>query len=71
MEALYSLIDNDKKYFDVVNSKVRLSLYIEFLFPLALDSTLELFLKEKPEGEICDELIDVRMTDGEDNVVLV
>ena len=60
MEALYSLIDNDKKYFDVVNSKVRLSLYIEFLFPLALDSTLELFLKEKPEGEMCDELIEVR-----------
>ena len=60
MEVLYSLIDNDKKYFDIVNSKVRLSLYIEFLFPLALDSTLELFLKEKPEGEMCDELIEVR-----------
>ena len=60
MEALYSLIDNEKKYFDIVNSKVRLSLYIEFLFPLALDSTLELFLKEKPEGEMCDELIEVR-----------
>ena len=60
MEVLYSLIDNEKKYFDIVNSKVRLSLYIEFLFPLALDSTLELFLKEKPEGEMCDELIEVR-----------
>ena len=31
---------------------MRLSLYIEFLFPLGLDSTLELFMKEKPEGEI-------------------
>ena len=60
METLYSLIDNEKKYLDVVNSKVRLSLYIDFLFPLALDSTLELFLKEKPEGEMCDELIEVR-----------
>ena len=60
MKALYSLIDNEQKYKDVVNSKVRLSLYIEFLFPLAKDSTLELFLKEKPEGEICDELINVR-----------
>ena len=60
MEVLYSLIDSDKKYFDIVNSKVRLSLYIEFLFPLGLDSSLELFLKEKPEGEMCDELIEVR-----------
>ena len=60
MDALYSLIDNEKKYFDIVNPKVRLSLYIEFLFPLGLDSTLELFLKEKPEGEMCDELIEVR-----------
>ena len=60
IEVLYSLIDNDKKYFYIVNSRVRLSLYIEFLFPLGLDSTLELFLKEKPEGEMCDELIEVR-----------
>ena len=60
MEALYSLIDNEKKYLDIVNSKVRLSLYIEMLFPLALDSTLELFLKEKAEGEMCDELLEVR-----------
>ena len=60
LETLYSLIDNEKKYLDVINSKVRLSLYIDFLFPLALDSTLELFLKEKPEGEMCDDLIEVR-----------
>ena len=62
MKALYSLIDNEQKYKDVVNSKVRLSLYIELLFPLAQDSTLKLFLKEKPEGEMCDELINVRKT---------
>ena len=60
MDVLYSLIDSDEKYFSIVNSKVRLSLYIEFLFPLGLDSTLELFLKEKPEGEMCNELIEVR-----------
>ena len=60
MDVLYSLIDTDEKYFSIVNSKVRLSLYIEFLFPLGLQSTLELFLKEKPEGEMCDELIEVR-----------
>ena len=60
IESLYSLIDNDEKYFKVVNSKVRLSLYIDFMFPFAEDSTLELFLKEKPEGEMCDELIEIR-----------
>ena len=60
MDVLYSLIDTDEKYFSIVNSKVRLSLYIEFLFPLGLDSTLDLFLKEKPEGEMCNELLEVR-----------
>ena len=60
MDVLYSLIDTDEKYFNIVNSKVRLSLYIEFLFPLGLQSTLELFLKEKPEGEMCNELTEVR-----------
>ena len=60
LESLYSIIDNDEKYFKVVNSKVRLSLYIDFLFPLAEDSTLEMFLVEKPEGEMCDELIEIR-----------
>ena len=51
LESLYSLIGNEEKYFKVVNSKVRLSLYIDFMFPLAEDSTLEKFLVEKPEGE--------------------
>jgi fucokinase len=60
LQSLYSLIDNNEKYFKIVNSKVRLSLYIDFMFPIAEDSTLELFLKEKPEGEMCEELIEVR-----------
>ena len=60
LESLYTLIDNDEKYFNVVNSKVRLSLYIDFMFPFGEDSTLELFLKEKPEGDMCDELIEIR-----------
>jgi fucokinase len=60
LESLYSIIDNEEKYFKVVNSKVRLSLYIDFLFPLAEDSTLELFLVEKPEGDMCEELIEIR-----------
>ena len=60
LESLYNLIDTKEKYFNVVNSKVRLSLYIDFMYPFGEDSTLENFLIEKPEGEMCDELIEVR-----------
>ena len=56
MKALYSLIDSEEKYFKIVNSKVRLNLYVDFLYPLTEESTLELFCQEKPEGETCDEL---------------
>lgn len=60
LEALYSLIPNDEAYFGYVNSTVRLSLYGDFLYPLASDSTLEQFYLEKPEGEFCDALHDAR-----------
>ena len=60
MKALYSLIDSEEKYFKMVNSKVRLNLYVDFLYPLAEESTFELFCQEKPEGETCDELIKCR-----------
>ena len=60
LESLYNLIDTKDKYLNVVNSKVRLSLYIDFMYPLGEDSTLEGFLKEKPEGEMCEELVEVR-----------
>ena len=60
LESLYNLIDTKEKYFNVVNSKVRLSLYIDFMYPFGEDSTLENFLVEKPEGEMCNELIEVR-----------
>ena len=60
MKALYSLIDSEEKYFKIVNSKVRLNLYVDFLYPLTEESTLELFCQEKPEGETCDELIKCR-----------
>ena len=60
MKVLYSLIDNDEKYFKMINSKVRLNLYVDFLYPLAEESTLELFCQEKPEGELCEELIESR-----------
>ena len=60
LEALYSLIPNDEAYRNFVNSTVRLSLYGDFLYPLASDSTLEQFYLEKPEGFFCDELHDAR-----------
>ena len=65
LKALYSLISIDGKtdvaLFDkYVNEKVRLSLYGDFLYPLATESALEQFYKEKPEGELCDELAEAR-----------
>ena len=60
MNSLYSLIDTDTKYESIVNDTVRLSLYVDFLYPLATDSSLENFLKEKPEGSYCTELEEVR-----------
>ena len=60
MKVLYSLIDTEEKYFKIVNSQVRLNLYVDFLYPLAEESTMELFCKEKPEGDLCHELIECR-----------
>lgn len=65
LDALYSLIStdgkpDDAKYAALVNSTVRLSLYGDFQYPLATDSTLEKFYLEKPEGEFCDELREAR-----------
>ena len=60
LESLYSLVSTDEAYYGYVNSTVRLSLYGDFLYPLASDSTLEQFYLEKPEGEFCSELHDAR-----------
>ena len=61
LSSLFSLISTDneideKKYTLFVNDKVRLSLYGDFQYPLAEDSTLENFYDEAPEGEYSDEL---------------
>ncbi|MBO7619215.1 MAG: hypothetical protein J6T06_01790 [Victivallales bacterium] len=61
LQSLYGLVStdgkpDDTKYDQFVNDKVRLSLYGDFLYPLATDSTLEAFQREAPEGEFCDEL---------------
>ncbi|MGN0570732.1 MAG: L-fucokinase [Candidatus Fimenecus sp.] len=61
LQALYSLISengtkSDKKFCAFVNDRTRLSLYGDFLYPLATESDLDLFYLEKPEGEFCPEL---------------
>ncbi|MBO5550791.1 MAG: bifunctional fucokinase/L-fucose-1-P-guanylyltransferase [Lachnospiraceae bacterium] len=65
LNAMYGLISTDggfdeKKYLSFVNDRVRLSLYGDFQYPLAVDSTLEAFYREKPEGEYSDELMECR-----------
>lgn len=60
LDSLYQMVDTDKKYDKYVNDKVRLSLYADFLYPLATDSTLERFYRERPEGEMCEELLKAR-----------
>lgn len=65
LDALWSLISTNAvfdpgKYASFVNSKVRLSLYGDFQYPLAADSTLQDFFSQAPEGELCDALITAR-----------
>lgn len=67
LDALFSLISTDgefdeQKYSAFVNDKVRLSLYGDFQYPLAADSTLDKFYMEKPEGDNIDELTVARTT---------
>lgn len=61
LNSLYSIIStadefDEKKYRAFVNDTVRLSLYGDFQYPLATDSTLTQFYQEKPEGEYSEEL---------------
>ncbi len=61
LSALWSLISTDDKldaakYAGFVNDRVRLSLYGDFQYPLATDSTLERFYQEKPEGDYSPQL---------------
>lgn len=66
LNALWSLISDDsvfnfEKYKAFVNNKVRLSLYGDFQYPLASDSTLDQFYEENPEGEYSCELKECRL----------
>lgn len=61
LNALWSLISTDcvfdpDKYGRFVSDRVRLSLYGDFQYPLATDSSLDQFYKEKPEGDYSPEL---------------
>lgn len=65
LHSLYQLICtggkvDENKYKQFVNDTIRLSLYGDFLYPLASDSTLEDYYKEKPEGVFCDQLTRAR-----------
>ncbi len=65
LNSLFELIgENGKtdsaKLDKFVNETSRLSLYGDFLFPLAVNSTEEQYMKEAPEGEMCEELIECR-----------
>ncbi len=56
VRSLYELVEKEKDYEKLVNDHVRLSFYADFLYPLAEDSTCELFYEEKPEGDFSPEL---------------
>lgn len=47
-------------YGDYVNDQVRLSLYGDFLYPMASESTLEAYYQEAPEGILNERLIEAR-----------
>lgn len=65
LESLFGLIGEKgrvvpEKYARFVNEKARISFYGDFLYPLASKSTLEQYMAEKAEGEICEELLTCR-----------
>ncbi len=60
LEDLYSFVATHDSEAKFINSKIRLSLYGDFLYPLASDSTLDSFYREATDGKFCDELKDVR-----------
>lgn len=65
LDSLFSLISTEgafdpEKYAAFVNDHVRLSLYGDFQYPMATDSTLEQYYNEKPEGQFCPELTTAR-----------
>ncbi len=60
LNDLYGLVDTEEKYHQFVTPDACLSFYADFLYPLASESTLEQFYKEKPESSFTDELRECR-----------
>lgn len=65
LKELFGLISKDGRIDEkacgrYINETVRLSLYGDFLYPLAEESTLEAFYGEKPEGEYSEALAEAR-----------
>ena len=65
LQALYNLVSSNgkldkKQWAAMVNDRVRLSFYGDFLYPLASASTFGQFCQEKAEGELCPELLACR-----------
>ena len=65
LEALYGLISTDGrtdavKFQEFVNERARISFYGDFLYPLAVHSTLEQYYEEAAEGERNAELLSCR-----------
>lgn len=65
IKKLLELISTDnkidiRKFNKFVNNKSRISLYADFVYPLAGDSSFEQYLLETPEGEFCEELTECR-----------
>lgn len=51
---------DDNKIKKYISAKVRLSFYGDFLYPFSKNATFEEYLKQTPEGEFCDELLEFR-----------
>lgn len=60
LDSLYGMIATDVEYDRYVNETVQLSLYGDFLYPLAINSTLQQYYKERSEGKKCDALYEAR-----------
>lgn len=65
LNSLFSLIStngeiDEEKYSRFVNEKARISFYGDFLYPLAVKSSLEEFYQQTPEGSFCRELKECR-----------
>lgn len=65
LASLYSLLTengarSEARFARLVNENTRLSLYGDFLYPLATDATEEDYLREKPEGDFTPALLAAR-----------